>query len=458
MFHNPQFEQMQNHFDTGETRPLKTRLDLLTKLEMVIKSDSDKIAQALYQDLRKPEQESLISEVAFLIEEIGYTKKHLKSWMMPTKVKTPLALLPGKSTIHYDPLGVVLIIGPWNYPFQLALAPLIGAIAAGNCAVIKPSELTPHTSKIIVEIIKKVFRPEHVQVVEGGVDETTELLKLKWNHIFFTGSTSVGQIIMKAAAENLIPVTLELGGKSPVIVTKTSDLNLAARRIVWAKFYNTGQTCVAPDYLYVQSSVKNKLVELLKEEIQKQFGKDPQKSRDLTRIINVRNHQRLCQMIDNEKVVFGGDVDEDDLCIAPTLLEGVSWQDPVMQEEIFGPILPILEFDDLKSLIALINKEPRPLSAYLFSQATTEQTMFTEKLHFGGGCINDLIVHLSHPELPFGGLGSSGIGSYHGHTSFLTFSHQKSLMLRYSLFDFSARYAPYSQRKLNFLKKIFGLS
>jgi len=456
MFHSPQLTQMKTYFNTGETRSLKSRLNLLGKMEAAIKAYSDEVAQALFLDLHKPEQESLLSEVAFLVEEIRHTKKHLKTWMSATRVKTPLILLPGKSAIHYDPLGVVLIIGPWNYPFQLTLSPLIGAIAAGNCAVVKPSELTPHTSKIIVEIIKKVFRPEQVQIVEGGVPETTALLKLKWDHIFFTGSSVVGQIVMKAAAENLVPITLELGGKSPVIVTQSANLALAARRIVWAKFYNLGQTCVAPDYLYVQSSVKNKLVELIKDEIQKQFGREPKKSKDLARVINARHYKRLLALILNTNVICGGEADEKNLYIAPTLLDGVSWQDPVMKDEIFGPILPILEFDDLENLISIINEKPRPLSAYLFSQEKIEHKIFSERLHFGGGCINDLIVHLTHPELPFGGVGSSGMGSYHGRASFLTFSHPKSLMLRYSFFDFSARYAPYSPQKLNFMKKVFS--
>ncbi len=444
-------------FNQGHTRPYKFRYQMLQKLEGLIRDNSVQIGQALYKDLKKPEQEALVSEIAVTLEEITLAKKHLKSWMAPVSRKSPLTLMPAKSRIYYEPLGTVLIIGPWNYPFQLVISPLIGAIAAGNCATIKPSELTPATAQLVDDLIAATFPSEYLSVIQGGVPETTELLKLQFDHIFFTGSTPVGHIVMQAAAKNLVPVTLELGGKSPTIVCDDANLDLAARRIVWGKFYNAGQTCVAPDFVYVHQSVVDQFHQKLVKAITEQFGEAPKQSPDLARIVNLKNLERLQRMLDPKKISYGGEVAADDLYIAPTLMRQVDWQDRVMSEEIFGPILPILTYQSIDEVYKTLQEQPKPLSAYLFSESLSERDRFLKQLSFGGGCINDVVVHVGNPYLPFGGVGDSGIGNYHGQSSFLLFSHSKSVMHRYKWFDFSVRYAPYSKKKLRFLKKIFGL-
>ncbi len=450
-------QELQNYFKSGATLPYSFRQESLSKLEKMVKENSTQICEALYKDLHKPEQESILSEIVFLLEEIKFAKKNLKNWMKPDTFSTPLTLMPAKSSVHFQPLGVVLIIAPWNYPFQLALAPLVAALAAGNCAVLKPSELTPHTSKLIFQLISRTYSPDYVKVIEGGVQETTSLLEQKFDHIFFTGSTPVGRIVMQAAVKNLTPVTLELGGKSPVIVCEDADLDLCARRLVWAKFYNAGQTCVAPDYVFIHESLKDEFIKKLIKEIKNQFGQEAQKSQDFSRIVNPKNWSRVLDLIDPSTLIYGGSSDQETLYIEPTLLYPVQWDSLVMKDEIFGPLLPILTFSDFSKLIQQINDRPRPLSAYLFSSSPKKHTEFIEKLHFGGGCINDLLIHLGHPELPFGGLGESGMGSYHGVTGFKTMSHAKSIMRRYGIFDFSARYAPYESKTLNLIKKLFGL-
>lgn len=449
--------QLRSYFQQGHTRSLKFRLQALTTLEKLIVENQEQICAALYQDLRKPKQEALISEIAVTLEEIRLTKKKLKKWMKPKCVGSALSTLPSRNRIHFEPLGVVLIIGPWNYPFQLAVAPLVGAIAAGNCAVIKPSELAPNTAKLIADLFQQAFSPDFIRVELGGIPETTSLLATKFDHIFFTGSTPVGRIVMAAAAKNLVPVTLELGGKSPAIVCADADLDLTARRIVWGKFYNAGQTCVAPDYVYVDKTVAAELIQKIKKEITQQFGEDPKKSESLGRIVNARNFQRLTRMIDDKKLAHGGETDEAQLQIAPTVMADVSWQDPIMQDEIFGPLLPVLTFERLEEVWKSVGDRPKPLAAYFFSGSKAHQNEFVRKLSFGGGCINDVVVHLSNSYLPFGGVGESGMGSYHGEKSFHTFSHAKSVMTRWGFFDLSARYAPYSEKKLSLLRWVFGL-
>ncbi len=448
---------LRRYYQEGITRPWEFRWTALQTLETLITENIVAICSALYADLQKPKQEAFISEIAIVLEEIRLAKKNLKKWMKPQKVGSPMALMPSRSRIYYEPLGTVLIIGPWNYPFQLAIAPLVGAIAAGNCAVIKPSELTRNTSKLISELFKKYFPTDYICVVEGGIPETTSLLAQKFDHIFFTGSTPVGRIVMQAAAKNLTPVTLELGGKSPVVVCEDADLALAARRIVWGKFYNAGQTCVAPDYLYVQSSVSHILIEKIKACIVQQFGANPKSSESLSRIVNSQNCKRLTQMIDDKKVIHGGEFDFEALFIAPTVMQNISWNDPVMLEEIFGPILPILTFETIDEAFYSILQRPKPLAAYLFTRSHAIQKTFIDSISFGGGCINDVVLHLSNPYLPFGGVGDSGMGQYHGRSSFQTFSHAKSVMHRFGLFDVSARYAPYSEGKLKFLRRMFRL-
>lgn len=449
--------KLRNHHASGATHPRSSRIENLRRLEQMIRENSDEICRALHEDLRKPKQEALISEIAVTIEEIGIAIKYLKRWMRPKTVRSPLSLWPSTSRIFFEPLGVVLIIGPWNYPFQLLIAPLVGAIAAGNCAMVKPSEHTPQTSALVKKLIEDYFSPDLIHVETGGVPETTELLDLKFDHIFFTGSTAVGKIVMQAAAKNLVPVTLELGGKSPVIVCDDADLDLAARRIVWGKFYNAGQTCVAPDYLYVQEKIADELLEKVIAHVQAQFGEQPAQSNDFGRIINSRSTERLATLIDPEKIAIGGQVDIQQKYVAPTILRNVQWTDKIMTDEIFGPILPVLTFKELEETIKQIQARPKPLAAYLFSRSKELQQKFISNLRFGGGCINDVVVHLSNPYLPFGGVGGSGMGHYHGEASFKTFSHSKSIVFRTGWFDFSARYAPYSDKKLRLLKRIFGI-
>ncbi|MES3037028.1 MAG: aldehyde dehydrogenase [Bdellovibrionota bacterium] len=439
--------------DTGTPRTYEYRIEALTKLDKLISENVDRICDALAADLSKPLQESLLAEVAVVLDEVRLTKKNLRKWIKPDSVSTPLSLWPSKSRIYQDPLGVVLIIGPWNYPFHLLMLPLVGAIAAGNCAMLKPSELTVHTSKLVTELISKYFPPEYVFVAEGGIPETTDLLNLKFDHIFFTGSTAVGKVVMAAAAKNLTPVTLELGGKSPVIVNDDADLDLAARRIVWGKFYNAGQTCVAPDYLYVHKNIAAQLQTKIKQTIEDQFGVNTKDSKSFARIVNSRNFQRLTKLVDKNKVVHGGQSDERSLFIEPTLIGNAQWNDEVMRDEIFGPILPILTFESLQEIYKTINSKPKPLAAYFFSRSKARQEEFLQTLHFGGGCINDLVVHLGNPHLPFGGVGESGTGSYHGKSSFLIFSHAKSVMIRSGWFDFSLRYAPYKEKNIKLLRK-----
>ena len=443
--------------ESMETRSWEFRWQTLQTLETLILDNTDQICAALFADLRKPKQESVISEIAVVLEEIRLAKKKLKKWMSVRRVVAPIALWPSRNRIHYEPLGTVLIIGPWNYPFQLLVAPLAGAIAAGNTVVLKPSELTQNTAKLISELFKKYFSSDYIRVVNGGIPETTSLLEQKFDYIFFTGSTPVGKIIMQAAAKNLTPVTLELGGKSPVIVCEDADLDLTARRIVWGKFYNAGQTCVAPDYLYVQNTVAQILIKKIKACIEDQFGVNPKSSESFGRIVNLANCQRLAKLMDSQKVICGGDVDLETLYIAPTVLTSVSWNDEIMKQEIFGPLLPVLTFERTDEVFKIVNQKPKPLSAYFFSRSRSLQKEFVDKVSFGGGCINDTVVHLSNPYLPFGGVGDSGMRSYHGENSFRTFSHAKSVIYRSGFLDLSARYAPYNERKLKFLKRLFGL-
>jgi aldehyde dehydrogenase (NAD+) len=451
------FDSLNSTFNSGKTLPIEFRLAALDNLERMIKENQEQICGALHTDLHKPKQEALVGEVAMTLEEIQLAKKNLRQWMAPLCRRSPLALFPSRNRVYFEPLGSVLIIGPWNYPFYLLMAPLVGAIAAGNCVLLKPSELALSTSKLVRDLIHQYFPQDFLQVIVGGIPETTALLDLPWDHIFFTGSTAVGKIVMQAAAKNLVPVTLELGGKSPTIVCEDADLDLTARRIVWGKFYNAGQTCVAPDYLYVHQSVAEILFEKIKAQIVMQFGLEPKESQSYARIINHRNVERLSALLAPHKIGYGGQVDSLNKYIAPTLLRDVDWEDAVMQEEIFGPILPILTFNNLENVFRTIRSKPKPLAAYFFSLSAEKQGAFVEQLSFGGGCINDTLVHLGNPHLPFGGVGASGQGRYHGHYSFLTFSHQKSVMTRYKYFDLMARYAPYSDKKLKLFYWLFDL-
>ena len=431
-------------FATGKTKDYDFRVDQLNKLSQLIKEHQDSILKAVYDDLHKPAIEVFGSEILILLSEIKYVLKHLKSWMKPKKVGTPINLFPSSSFIYSEPLGLVLIVAPWNYPFALTIHPLIGAIAAGNCAILKPSEHTPHTSSAIAKIINTNFNPDFITAIEGGIEVNQELLAEKFDHIFFTGGTAIGKIVMEAAAKHLTPVTLELGGKSPCIVDADCNLETTAKRIIWGKFYNAGQTCVAPDYLLVQKSIKPALMQKLVECIKTFFGDDPQQSPDFARIVNHRQFDRLVTLLDQGKILIGGQSDRSDRFIAPTLIDQVSANSKVMSEEVFGPILPILEYDQISEAIAFVNSQPKPLALYLFSNDKRKQEKILSEVSFGGGCFNDTIMHLGNPELPFGGVGSSGMGSYHGKASFDIFSHRKSVLKNSFHFDLKWRYPPYT--------------
>lgn len=455
---NPGYEKIlesqQKFFASGATRGREFRDRQLAALAEAVGNMEEEIFAALKEDLGKPAAEALSSEFAFVLEEIRFTRKHLKKWMQPKKLPTPPHLLPGKTFVHREPLGAALVIAPWNYPFQLALAPAVSALAAGNTVILKPSELAPATSALLKKLVESAFRPELFAVVEGGVPETTALLSLKFDHIFFTGSTKVGRIVYEAAAKNLTPVTLELGGKSPAIVAADADLALAARRIAWGRFANAGQTCVAPDYAYVHSSVAEEFLVKLEACVRDFYGDDPQKSHSYARIVNLQNLQRLDGLLSRERIRFGGVLSPRDKYLSPTVIYPATWQDPAMRDEIFGPILPVLPFEKVDDAFAEIRRHDKPLAAYVFTADKTLAKKFTETLSFGGGCVNDTVVHLSNPHAPFGGVGASGTGAYHGEKGFVTFSHEKTVLSRTRWLDLSVRYPPYTERKLSFMRKL----
>ena len=444
-------KKQRDFFTTGETQNVDFRIQQLTKLKTAIKQREADIIKALYVDLRKPELEGYI-ELAVL-QDITYALKHIKSWIKPKKVKIPLTQFPASAYIKPDPLGVILIISPWNYPFSLMITPLIGAIAAGNCAMLKPSEVSAKTSDILCEIIKDTFDPEYIAAIPGGVETSQALLAEKFDHVFFTGGTKIGKIVMEAAAKNLTPVTLELGGKSPCIVDDNIDLKETAKRITWGKFLNGGQTCVAPDYLLVNQKIKAELIAEIQNCLQKFYGKNPAISPDFARIINQKQFDRLNSLLTVGNIISGGETNREDLYIAPTLITDISLDAPVMEEEIFGPILPILEYQNLEEAISIINQFSKPLALYIFSKDKQKQEQVLAQTSSGGVCLNDTIMQLGVPELPFGGVGSSGIGNYHGKYSFDAFSHQKSILKKSFWFDFNWRYAPY-KNKLGLFKKL----
>lgn len=445
-------QQQKTFFNTHATKDLDFRKAQLQKLKKLVKSNEKLLYDAIYQDFGKSEFETFGTEISFIYKDIDYYLKNLKSFAKPKSVLTNIVNQMGSSKIVFEPLGNCLVIGAWNYPYQLTLTPVIAAIAAGNTCMIKPSELPENTMKAMAKLINENFDAQFLYVVEGGVEETTAILKLRFDKIFFTGSPRVGKIVYKAAAEHLTPVTLELGGKSPAFVTEKADLQIAAKRIVWGKFINAGQTCVAPDYLYVAENIKAKFLKVLIEEIKKRNYTD--NVDHYCKIINERNFDRLEKMIDREKVVFGGETNREKRYISPTVLDNVTWEDAVMQEEIFGPILPILTYKNLETAMQTVVEGEKPLSAYLFSNDAKEQELFTEKLSFGGGCINDTLMHLSNDRLPFGGVGNSGIGHYHGKFGFEAFSHQKAILKKSNYLEPELKYPPYSDAKLNILKKL----
>lgn len=429
------------------------RKERLKKLLNIIIHYENDIVSALYQDFKKCEFEAVITETSYVISTLKNTIKNLDRWAKPKRVVPSLLNFPSSDYILSEPYGKVLVIAPWNYPFQLALCPLIAAVAAGNQVVVKPSELTPNTSSIISKIVNQVFDESHVEVKPGGIEMSQHLLSQRWDYIFFTGSVAVGKIVAKAAAEFLTPITLELGGKNPCIIDENCNIKLTAKRIVWGKFLNAGQTCIAPDYLLVHPKIKSKLVAALKEEIILAYGKNPEESADFPRIVNHKNWLRLTSFLENETILFGGESNATDNYIAPTLLDESKWDSVVMQDEIFGPILPLISYHHETEIETIISKFEKPLSLYVFSTNSKWAKEIIKKYSFGGGCINDTIVHFSNQRLPFGGVGHSGIGAYHGKLSFDTFSHKKSIVKKGLWLDLPTRYAPYGT-KIKSLKKL----
>lgn len=446
--------QQKNMFAEGKTLTHMFRKHQLEKLKIALKRYESDIYETLKKDLNKSEYEAFASEIGFLYGEIDEAIKHLHSWMKPVKVKSPISHSGAKSYIYKQPYGVALIISPWNYPIQLTFSPLIGAIAAGNCAIIKPSELAPNVSRLIADMVQNTYEPDYIAVVEGDKEISQQLLEEHFDYIFFTGSVPVGKIVMEKASKHLTPVTLELGGKSPCIVNEDAKIPLAARRITWGKFLNAGQTCIAPDYLLVHEDVKVELLKELIAAIESFYGKHPHRHPDFTRIVNRNHFERLTEYLKNGEIVYGGIADEKHLTISPTILDGVSWDDPIMQDEIFGPILPVLTFTQIEEVKKEIAHAPNPLALYLFTENEQTQEWAIDNISFGGGCINDTLMHIANPNLPMGGIGSSGVGQYHGKASFDTFSHQKSIVKQTTKFDLSFRY-PNSKIGLKILRKIF---
>jgi aldehyde dehydrogenase (NAD+) len=435
-------------FRSGATRESAFRLEQLRKLKEAIGRYEQQLIEALRQDLGKSEFEAYATEIGFTLSSIGHTMKQLRKWVKPQRQRTPIHLQPSKSFIINEPYGTVLIIGPFNYPFQLLIEPLIGAIAAGNCAVLKPSEATPSVSAVVRRLISEVFDPSFVRVVEGEKETTSALIHAPFDYIFFTGSVPVGRIVMEAAAKNLVPVTLELGGKSPVIVDATANLELAAKRIIWGKLINTGQTCIAPDYLLVHSSVKEALLSKMKDTIRSFYGSDASASPDYGRIVNARQFGRLAAILeqDKAKIAYGGSVSPEKLYMEPTLLDNAAWSDASMADEIFGPILPIMAYDSLEDAIGTILEHPKPLALYLFTENKAVEEQVLSRVSFGGGCVNDTISHVASANLPFGGVGNAGIGAYHGKHSFEVFSHRKSILKKSTRLETGLVFPPYGDK------------
>ncbi|AAW54852.1 MULTISPECIES: aldehyde dehydrogenase [Staphylococcus] len=450
------FNNSKAFFNTHKTKNLKFRKQQLKLLSKNIKNHENELLDALYKDLGKSKVEAYATEISMLLKSIKLMRKELKNWSKTKQTDTPLYLFPTKSYIKKEPYGTVLIIGPFNYPVQLVFEPLIGAIAAGNTAIVKPSELTPHVAIVIKDIIEDTFDEAYVSVVEGGIEETQALLSLPFDYMFFTGSEKVGKIVYEAAARKLIPVTLELGGKSPVIVDDTANIKVASERISFGKFTNAGQTCVAPDYILVQRKVKNDLIKALKKTIIEFYGENIEKSPDFGRIVNQKHFNRLNDLIQIHKdnVVFGGNSSKEDLYIEPTLLDNITNDNKIMKEEIFGPILPIITYDNFDEVLEIIQSKSKPLSLYLFSEDENMTHRVVEELSFGGGAINDTLMHLANPNLPFGGVGSSGIGQYHGKYSFDTFSHMKSYTFKSTRLESSLFFPPY-KGKFKYIKTFF---
>lgn len=449
------FKNQKEFFESGKTINVDYRIKNLKKLNDIIKKNEDKILNELKKDLGKSNFEGYVTEVGILYDDINFHIKNVKKWSSEEKRKSPIVYYPSKSYIYKEPYGVTLIIGPFNYPFQLVIAPLIGAISAGNTAIIKPSENSRNIALLLEKLINENFPEGYLRVVNplGGKETVSLLLDKPFDYIFFTGSVRVGKLVMQKAAQHLTPVTLELGGKSPCIVDSDAKLKLAAKRIVWGKFLNAGQTCVAPDYLCVHKSVKDELLKLIINEIRVQFGENVRNSEDYPRIVNKSSLERLSGYLNDGKIYYGGNIDEDNLYMEPTLIIKPDLNSPLMSDEIFGPILPILVYEDLDNVIKFINHREKPLALYYFSESKKKIKYVLTSTTSGGVTINDTIIHVSNPNLPFGGVGNSGVGKYHGKESFETFTHNKSVMKRGTFIEFNIRFAPY-KNKLNLVKRI----
>lgn len=438
-------------YETGITREVDFRIKKLKRLQQVIKEYEERIYLALWEDLHKSAYEGYLTEMVMVLQELRYHIRHLRKWVKPVKVATPIHLFGSKSRIIYQPLGMVLIVAPWNYPFQLLLNPLVGALAAGNCVILKTSEFAPRVAAVVEEIIRSAFEPEYIAVVHGGREVNQALWAQRFDHIFFTGSPALGKVVMKAAAENLTTVTLELGGKSPCIVNEDADINCAAKRIAWGKCLNAGQTCIAPDYLFVHTRIKNELLDKIGYYFCQFYGEQPEKSLDYPRIITLDAVERIARLMKSGRIIYGGKIIREERYIAPTILDNISPDDPIMQEEIFGPLLPVMEFEQLDEAIQYINKHEKPLALYYFGTSAHAKEVIA-KTSSGGVCVNDTIMHIANAHLPFGGVGNSGIGKYHGFESFEIFSNRRSVLKSSVFFDIPFKYPPF--RSIQLLKKI----
>lgn len=444
-------QSQREFFSTHKTKEINFRISQLRKLKNIILQNQKRIENALWLDLHKSPEEAYLTEISIVIHEINNHLKHLRSWAKPKRVSTPIHLFPSKSRVFYEPLGISLIIAPWNYPFQLVINPLIGSISAGCCSILKPSPDAPNTSKLIEELIQKNFESKYIHVFQGGKETNTLLLNQVFDLIFFTGSSKVGKVVMKAAAENLTPVILELGGKSPCIVDKDADLKIAAKRIVWGKLINAGQTCIAPDYLFTHYSIKEKLLQEISIQIQKMYGENSKENRFYPRIVNDHAFDRLTELLKDVKIYFGGEIDKSERYISPTILDEINPDDSIMKEEIFGPILPVLTFDKLEEALEFINKKEKPLAFYYFGKSKIAKEVL-RKTTSGGACINDVLIHIANKNLPFGGVGNSGMGTYHGKESFLAFSHKKSVVISKTWIDIPLKYVPF--KYFEWIKKL----
>ncbi len=444
-------ERQRGYYMSGATRSVEFRISALEKLRSALKKYEKELEDALMRDFRKPPFETYMTETGMILDEIKYHIRHLPRWAKDKKVRTPIAQFYSASFVSPEPYGVVLIMSPWNYPIQLCLSPLVGAISGGNCAIIKPSAYVPNASSVVAKLIRETFSPEYIAVVEGGREENSALLEEKFDYIFFTGSPDVGKVVMQAAAKNLTPVTLELGGKSPVIVDETAELKMAARRIAFGKVINAGQTCVEPDYLFIHESVRENFIKEYENALKEFFPTGDMS--EMPVIVNDKHFRRVTGLMQGEKAVLGGGIDEKSRFVEPTLLIDVKPDSPIMQEEIFGPILPVLTYSDLNTAIEYINSKPKPLAFYLFTSRRETERKVLGSCSFGGGCINDTIVHLATPYMGFGGVGNSGMGQYHGKKSFETFTHYRSIMRKSTAFDITMRYHPYTEKKLSQIKR-----